>query len=326
MAGATSLAVTSIMPSTPLGVAPRRGVLTRAMILHHHGGRHDLTTDTPCHTLHRRRCRRRFRASERLLPRSAKTVAFPVRGAFHRWIPSALPELALGDDFPGRHCCLGFAASTQLPPRVHPLARARPGSLAGYSPELPKATWCPSASAVVWNQGHDQEPSDSALQRRRTCDATDDGPPCGGHQPDLPSSGVAGTNAPMTPALTPDSALTDLPQPETGPNTSCRFPRSSSSSEQARTAFRSVDHSPLRGSTPRTLLRRLSPTRCRGTRSPSPPAATRRRQPVRLRAAADPCSRKLVSTAAPEVPSTASPRRSLDMVGLPRSGLPCPFQ
>lgn len=169
------------------------GRLTRATVVHHHGGRHDPTTDAPRHTLRRRRCRRRLRASERFLPRSAKTVALPVRSAFHRWIPSALAELALDDDLSGRHCCLGFAASTQLPPRVHPLARARPGCLAGYSPEHPKATWCPSASAVVWNQGHDQEPSDSAMHRRRTCDATDDVPSCEGHQPNPLSSGAVET-------------------------------------------------------------------------------------------------------------------------------------
>lgn len=39
-------------------------------------------------------------------------------------------------DFSDRHWCLGLAASTQLPSRVHPLAWARPESLAGYSPEL----------------------------------------------------------------------------------------------------------------------------------------------------------------------------------------------
>lgn len=40
-----------------------------------------------------------------------------------------MPELS------NRHWCLGLAASAQLPSRVHPLSRARPERLAGYSPE-----------------------------------------------------------------------------------------------------------------------------------------------------------------------------------------------
>jgi hypothetical protein len=46
--------------------------------------------------------------------------------------------LAQEEHLSGRHCDLGFAASIQRPTRVHPLARARPGGLAGYSPELPR--------------------------------------------------------------------------------------------------------------------------------------------------------------------------------------------
>lgn len=70
--------------------------------------------------------------------RRTTAAAFQARSAFRRRIPLAHgPCWRLDRGRLGRHWCLGFAASTQLPTRVHPqVLRARPNRLAGCSPEL----------------------------------------------------------------------------------------------------------------------------------------------------------------------------------------------
>jgi hypothetical protein len=74
-------------------------------------------------------------------------VASRTRSDFRRWIPCPTPSLALRVRLRGRHCCLGFAASAQLPVTRSPAKLlARSSHLAGYSPErlghVPSINFC----------------------------------------------------------------------------------------------------------------------------------------------------------------------------------------
>lgn len=109
----------------------------------------DLTTDTPCHTP----C---FPSSRRFDPKCQGP--FPHTAHQPPWLsrPGATstdgshpphPLLALRVRLRGRHCCLGFAASAQLPVTRSPASlRVRSSRLAGYSPErrghVPSIDFC----------------------------------------------------------------------------------------------------------------------------------------------------------------------------------------
>jgi hypothetical protein len=109
----------------------------------------DPATDAPCHPP-------RLPSSRRLDPR--RQGPFPHTAHQPPWLsrPGATstdgshlphPLLALRVRLRGRHCCLGFAASAQLPITRSPaLLQARSTRLAGYSPErlgrVPSIDFC----------------------------------------------------------------------------------------------------------------------------------------------------------------------------------------
>jgi hypothetical protein len=99
-----------------------------------------LVTDAPCRTAYPNRLTplRVGSTKDPFHKRRTTAAAFQARSAFRRRIPSARgPCWRLDRGRLGRHWCLGFAASAQLPARVHAQAlRARPNHLAGCSPEL----------------------------------------------------------------------------------------------------------------------------------------------------------------------------------------------
>lgn len=99
--------------------------------------------------------------------RRANAAAFEARSAFRRRIPMRRGSCwRLSHDLSGRHWCLGFAASAQLPTRVHALAmRARPARLPD-SHRSSRATCRSSTSAMSVIHEHDHR----SVRPRRSCD------------------------------------------------------------------------------------------------------------------------------------------------------------
>jgi hypothetical protein len=89
-----------------------------------------LVADAPCHATHPTRLTptRLGNAKGPFHERRANVTAFRTRSAFHRRIPLLRNSCwRLSRGLMGRHWCLGFAASAQLPTCVHAQAlRARP--------------------------------------------------------------------------------------------------------------------------------------------------------------------------------------------------------
>lgn len=148
MVGATT-ASCGFRPFVPVGGRPISGTETYPRRVGSRCRSNDLATDAPCHTPH-------LPGSRRLDPR--RQGPFPHTAHQPPWLskPGATftdrshpphPLLALRVRLKGRHCCLGFAASAQLPiTRSSASLQTRSNRLAGYSPErlgrVPSIDFC----------------------------------------------------------------------------------------------------------------------------------------------------------------------------------------
>jgi len=122
----------------PLGAAPISGDGTYPWRSRPRSRSNDLTTDTPCHASELFGFRRVDLRRQGPFPHTAHQPPWLSRPGVTYTDGShpSHPLLALRVRLKGRHCCLGFAASAQLPITLSPaLQQARSNRLAGYSPE-----------------------------------------------------------------------------------------------------------------------------------------------------------------------------------------------
>jgi len=122
----------------PLGAVPIAGTETYPWRSQPRSRSNDLTTDTPCHTPGFPSFRWLDLRRQGPFPHTAHQPPWLSRPGATSTDGSHLPHpsLALRARLKGRHCCLGFAASAQLPITRSPaLQQARSNHLAGYSPE-----------------------------------------------------------------------------------------------------------------------------------------------------------------------------------------------
>jgi len=164
-----------------------------------------------------------------------------------------------GDDFSGRHCRLGFAASTQLPARVRPLARTRSGGLAGYSPELPRPREAHQLLQLYGTKDTTKSLQTLPLVAMSEPTAGQMTPPsrevpAGPSQP-RGRSRMNPSRPPLQRPIAPERIYPNL----IGPRHPLSLPRNDPGLELAWLADRSVARPLSRGASPGPFQRRLSP-------------------------------------------------------------------
>lgn len=137
MVGATT-ASCGFRPFVPVGGRPIAGTETYPRHVRPRCRSNDLATDTPCHAPRLPSSRRLDPKRQGPFPHTAHQPPWLSRPGATSTDESLLPHplLARRVRLRGRHCCLGFAASAQLPITRSPASQqARSNRRAGYSPE-----------------------------------------------------------------------------------------------------------------------------------------------------------------------------------------------